>query len=74
MHVMIDLETMSQQPDAAICAIGAVLFDPCAPGEGLGAEFSVNVDLADRKTAASQHRPADLSLPGGAALLLIALP
>lgn len=35
MHVMIDLETMSQQPDAAICAIGAVLFDPAAPGDGL---------------------------------------
>lgn len=38
MHVMIDLETMSQQPDAAICAIGAVLFDPAAPGDGLRAE------------------------------------
>lgn len=38
MHVMIDLETMSQQPDAAICAIGAALFDPGLPGDGLHAE------------------------------------
>ncbi len=44
---MIDLETMGTGPQAAIVAIGAVLFDPCAPGEGLGAEFVVNIDLAD---------------------------
>ena len=48
MHVMIDLETMSQQPDAAICAIGAVLFDPGLPGDGLHAEpFYRNGLLAD---------------------------
>ena len=38
MHVMIDLETMSTQPDAAVCSIGAVLFDPELPGEGIRPE------------------------------------
>ncbi|WP_261666930.1 3'-5' exonuclease [Erwinia mallotivora] len=42
-HLMIDLETMSNKPDAAIVAIGAVLFEP-KTGE-LGAEFSVAVKL-----------------------------
>lgn len=44
---MIDLETMGTGPQAAIVTIGAVLFDPRAPGDGLGAEFCVNVNLAD---------------------------
>lgn len=40
-NVMIDLETMSTQPNAAILSIGAVMFGR----EGLGDEFEVNVDL-----------------------------
>lgn len=49
MHdVMIDLETMSTQPDAAIVAIGAVFFD--AASQQLGAEFYrvVSLDSAHR--------------------------
>jgi len=42
-HLMIDLETMSNKPDAAIVAIGAVFFEP-RTGE-LGAELSVTVKL-----------------------------
>jgi DNA polymerase III epsilon subunit-like protein len=43
MHIMLDLETMSTQPNAAIVAIGAVYFDPA---EGtLGKEFYQAVDL-----------------------------
>lgn len=42
-HLMIDLETMSNKPDAAIVAIGAVFFEPRTAE--LGAEFSVTVKL-----------------------------
>jgi len=41
MHVMIDLETMGNRPDAPIVAIGAVKFD----AERIRDEFYVNVDL-----------------------------
>lgn len=41
-EIMIDLETMSTAPDAAIVSIGAVLMDPL---EGLGATFYRVVDL-----------------------------
>lgn len=40
-NVMLDLETMGNRPRSAICAIGAVFFDPT----GLGPEFYVRVDL-----------------------------
>lgn len=42
-HLMIDLETMGNKPNAPIVAIGAVFFDP-ATGE-LGAQFSAAVTL-----------------------------
>ncbi len=42
-HLMIDLETMGNKPNAPIVAIGAVFFDPQS-GE-LGAEFYLAVDL-----------------------------
>lgn len=44
-HVMIDIETMGTGTDAAIVAIGAVLFDP--ETEQLGDTFYAKVDLAD---------------------------
>lgn len=40
-HVMVDLETLSTAPDAAIVQIGAVEFDPL--GSGLGSEFEAHV-------------------------------
>lgn len=43
-NLMIDLETMSKQPDAAIVSIGAVFFTP-ETGE-LGARFYRTIDLA----------------------------
>lgn len=43
-HVMLDLETMGQGPDAAIIAIGARGFDP---EHGLGPGFYITVDLED---------------------------
>lgn len=44
--IMVDLETMGVGANAAITAIGAVVFDPlAAPGEGLGAEFYRAVHL-----------------------------
>lgn len=46
-HCMIDLETMGTGPDAAIVAIGAVLFDPAAGGDGMGAQREWTIDLAD---------------------------
>ena len=39
---MLDLETMGNGPDAAIVAIGAVMFEP---GAGLGRRFYAEVDL-----------------------------
>ena len=42
--VMIDIETMSNTPDAAIVSIGAVEFDFAS--KRLGEEFYVNIDLA----------------------------
>lgn len=42
LDVMLDLETMSTGPDAAIVAIGAVEFDPEA---GIGTSFYMSVDL-----------------------------
>lgn len=44
-QLMIDLETMGKSPNAAIVAIGAVLFDPVA-GE-LGSPLYVKVSLED---------------------------
>lgn len=45
-HVMLDLETMGSGPDAAIVAIGAVVFDPHADPLGdLGESFYRTVDL-----------------------------
>jgi exodeoxyribonuclease VIII len=41
-NIMVDLETMSRRPDAAIVSIGAVAFDV---DKGLGPEFYVVVDL-----------------------------
>ena len=41
-HVMVDLETLSTAPNAAIMSIGAVAFDP-ETGR-VGAEFYVNID------------------------------
>lgn len=46
-HCMIDLETMGTGPDAAIVAIGAVLFDPAAGGDGIGDQREWMIDLAD---------------------------
>lgn len=52
MHLMIDLETLSTSPQAAILSIGAVLFDPMGsyipapPGEGPSdRRLSLNVDI-----------------------------
>lgn len=42
-HVMLDLETMSTGPNAAIVAIGAVAFDPVT--KQMGEEFYASVDL-----------------------------
>lgn len=44
-HVMIDIETMGTSSEAAIVAIGAVLFDP--ETQQLGATYYVKVLLAD---------------------------
>lgn len=44
-NVMIDLETLSTAPDAAIMSIGAVIFDP-ATGE-LGDKFHMRVDFKE---------------------------
>jgi 3' exoribonuclease, RNase T-like len=41
MQVMLDLETLSTEPNAAIVSIGAVKFD----GQGVVDRFHVNVDL-----------------------------
>lgn len=54
--VMLDLETMGNGPDAAILAIGAVLFDPVA-GK-VGGKFYVTVDLADSVRAGGVMDPA----------------
>lgn len=43
-HTMVDLETMGNGNDAAIVQIGAVKFDPFAPGQILDA-FSLKVSL-----------------------------
>jgi exodeoxyribonuclease VIII len=43
-HVLIDLETLSTKPDAAIIAIGAVAFD--LPGQEILDRFYIKVDLA----------------------------
>ncbi|EHW5858451.1 3'-5' exoribonuclease [Escherichia albertii] len=42
-HMMIDLETMGKNPDAAVISIGAIFFDP-QTGD-MGPEFSKTVDL-----------------------------
>ncbi|KQN56753.1 3'-5' exonuclease [Erwinia sp. Leaf53] len=47
-HIMIDLETMGNKPNAAIVAVGAVFFDP-ATGE-IGAQYSSPVLLASETT------------------------
>lgn len=54
MHVMLDLETFSVQPDAAIISIGAVKFDPYTTIGVLGdsgnneyTHFYANVELHD---------------------------
>ena len=44
-HVMVDLETMSTESNAAILSIGAVKFNPHIPGE-IYESFYVNVDLS----------------------------
>lgn len=40
-NVMLDLETLSTEPNAMICSIGAVVFDQ----SGLGAEFYRRIDI-----------------------------
>lgn len=62
MHVMIDLETMSRRPDAAICAIGAVLFDPAAPGDGLRAEPFYRAGLLADAVRQGGHMEVDTVL------------
>lgn len=42
-EIMLDLETMSSRKDAALCSIGAVLFDPC--GDGVLDRFYTVVNL-----------------------------
>ncbi|WDC04797.1 exonuclease [Escherichia albertii] len=42
-HMMIDLETMGKNPDAAVISIGAIFFDP-QTGD-IGPEFSKTIDL-----------------------------
>lgn len=50
-NVMVDLETLALDSNALILSIGAVEFDPQAPGDGLGREFYlvVNQDLQQSK-------------------------
>lgn len=43
-HVMLDLETLGTRPGSAVFAIGAVAFDPTAPGDGLGPGFRVIIN------------------------------
>lgn len=45
MDIMVDLETMGNNPNAAICAIGAVEFDIAK--QTIGKEFYVLIDLED---------------------------
>jgi hypothetical protein len=48
MHLMIDLETLSTSPQAAILSIGAVLFDPTGPAPTpppSADHFYINVDI-----------------------------
>ncbi|MCZ9131690.1 3'-5' exoribonuclease [Escherichia albertii] len=42
-HMMIDLETMGKNPDAAVISIGAIFFDPQTGN--IGPEFSKTIDL-----------------------------
>lgn len=53
MHVMIDLETMGQRPDAPIVAIGAVAFDATMVHE----KFYVTVDLQSSVDAGARIDP-----------------
>lgn len=85
-HCMIDLETMGTGPDAAIVAIGAVLFDPAAGGDGIGAQREWTIDLADAMQRGgrvdaytiqwwlAQGEPARAALARRADSLVVALP
>ena len=44
LYTMVDLETMGNGPDAAICSIGAIRFNPDAH-PSTDAEFYTHVDL-----------------------------
>lgn len=54
-HLMIDLETMGNKPNAPIVAIGAVLFEP-STGE-IGPQYSATVLLASEMNLGAQPDP-----------------
>lgn len=56
LDVMIDLETMGTQPDAAIVAIAAVEFDPAA--QAIGRQLYTPVQLASSVAAGGTMDPA----------------
>lgn len=58
MHMMLDLETLSTRPNAAVIAIGAVLFDPYTIGE----PFKTFFTTIDRNLAAQLGGVDDATL------------
>lgn len=58
-HLMIDLETLSTQPNAAICAIGAVFFEPS--NGSLGKRFYQTIDPRSSEKRGA-HVSADTAL------------
>ena len=61
-HLMIDIETLSNRPNAVICAIGAVFFEP-STGK-IGPSFYQTID-----PRTSQSRGADSRQSGKTARL-----
>lgn len=58
-HIMIDLETMGTSPDAAILAIGAVVF--CPETKTIGAQFYRAVDLSSAVAHGGKIAPATVT-------------
>lgn len=60
-HVMVDLETLSVQPDAAVLSIGACAFDMLDKDEDITEVFSANVSL-ESNVEHGRHISADTLL------------
>ena len=55
---MIDIETMSTEPDAAVLSIGAVGFNPYVVGQFMGDPFYINISLQSNEEQ-GRHISAD---------------